>query len=312
MSASAAAGRQTAAARGSTGAPHDGPARGASRYRLVCHHCGAEQPVPRACPECGNIDLKGLGQGTQRLEEGLAELFPGARIARLDRDVASRRGAARQVLDAAHAGEVDILVGTQMLAKGHDFRRLSLVVAVDCDGGLYAADYRAPERLFATLMQVSGRAGRDARASRVLLQTRFPEHPLFGYLARHDYEGFADAQLAERREVGLPPWRFQALLRAEAAGQAQALAFLADARAAGQAMLDEAGERGDGQTSSAVTLLDPVPMAMSRLAGRERAQLLVESDSRPALHRFLAAWLPRLRELPGNARWALDVDPAEI
>ena len=280
-----------------------GASRGPARYRLVCHHCGGEQPVPRACPECGNIDLKGLGQGTQRLEEGLAELFPGARIARLDRDVASRRGAAQKVLDAAHAGEVDILVGTQMLAKGHDFRRLSLVVVVDCDGGLYAADYRAPERLFATLMQVSGRAGRDARASRVLLQTRFPEHPLFGYLARHDYDGFADLQLAERQQVGLPPWRHQALLRAEATTQAAALAFLAQARDAGQALL------GD---DAAVTLLDPVPMAMSRLAGRERAQLLIESDARPPLHRFLDAWLPRLRELPGNARWALDVDPAEI
>lgn len=280
-----------------------GASRGPARYRLVCHHCGGEQPVPRACPECGNIDLKGLGQGTQRLEEGLAEMFPGARIARLDRDVASRRGAAQKVLDAAHAGEVDILVGTQMLAKGHDFRRLSLVVVVDCDGGLYAADYRAPERLFATLMQVSGRAGRDARASRVLLQTRFPEHPLFGYLARHDYDGFADLQLAERQQVGLPPWRHQALLRAEATTQAAALAFLAQARDAGQALL------GD---DAAVTLLDPVPMAMSRLAGRERAQLLIESDARPPLHRFLDAWLPRLRELPGNARWALDVDPAEI
>jgi primosomal protein N' (replication factor Y) len=274
----------------------------AVRYRLVCHHCAAEQRVPRTCPDCGNVDLRGLGQGTQRLEEGLAELFPEARIARLDRDVASRRGAARKVLDAAHAGEIDILVGTQMLAKGHDFRRLSLVVAVDCDGGLFSADYRAPERLFATLMQVAGRAGRDARASRVLLQTRFPEHPLFACLVRHDYEGFADAQLAEREQAGLPPWRHQALLRAEASGQAAALAFLAQAREIGQSLPEAAG----------VTLLDPVPMAMSRLAGRDRAQLLIECAARPPLHRFLDAWLPRLRELPGRARWALDVDPAEI
>jgi primosomal protein N' (replication factor Y) len=194
-----------------------------------------------------------------------------------------------------------------MLAKGHDFRRLSLVVAVDCDGGLYAADYRAPERLFATLMQVAGRAGRDARASRVIVQTRFPEHPLFGYLARHDYEGFADLQLMERQQVGLPPWRHQALLRAEAGSQAEALAFLARAREIGQALLDDSQS-----TDEPPTLLDPVPMAMSRLAGRERAQLLIESDARPPLHRFLDVWLPGLRDIGGNVRWALDIDPAEI
>jgi len=288
-----------------------GPARtaAANRYRLVCHHCGGEQGVPRSCPDCGDIDLQAIGRGTQRLEEGLAELFPGARIGRLDRDVASRRGAARRLLDSAHAGELDILVGTQMLAKGHDFRRLSLVVAVDCDGGLFAADYRAPERLFATLMQVAGRAGRDARASRVLLQTRFPEHPLFAYLARHDYDGFADWQLAERQQAGLPPWRHQALLRAEAATQADALAFLAAARDRGQALLD-ADPAFDSQVRPAV--LDPVPMTMSRLAGRERAQLLVESAARPPLHRLLDLWLPGLREIAGNVHWALDVDPAEI
>src|SRR5690606_15101009 len=163
-----------------------------------------------------------------RLEEGLAELFPGRRIARLDRDVARTRGAAQKVIDAAHAGDVDILVGTQMLAKGHDFRRLTLVVAVDSDGGLLSSDFRAPERMFATLMQVAGRAGRDPRLggipaagagdgsrdantaphSRVIVQTRFPDHPLFGFLARHDYAGFADGQLTERLEVGLPPYRF--------------------------------------------------------------------------------------------------------
>jgi len=305
-----------------------GPApRGPARYRLACHHCGGERAVPRSCPDCGNVDLKGLGQGTQRLEEGLAELFPGARIARLDRDVARRRGAAQAVLDAAHTGEVDILVGTQMLAKGHDFRRLSLVLVPDCDGGLYAADYRAPERLFATLMQVAGRAGRDARASRVILQTRFPEHPLFAHLARHDYPGFADEQLAERHAVGLPPWRFQALLRAEARTQAQALAFLAEARALGQALnpgLEQghgqeqrpsramAGERPAGEVPPALVLLDPVPMTMSRLAGRERAQLLVEADTRSALHGFVARWLDALRGLRTTVRWQLDIDPAEI
>ncbi|MBX3590648.1 MAG: primosomal protein N' [Burkholderiaceae bacterium] len=309
-----------------------------SRYRLVCHHCSAEQPVPRACPDCGNVDLTALGRGTQRLEEGLAELFPGRRIARLDRDVARTRGAAQKVIDAAHAGDVDILVGTQMLAKGHDFRRLTLVVAVDSDGGLFSSDFRAPERMFATLMQVAGRAGRDplrggAGSSdvddgsavdaaplrgRVIVQTRFPDHPLFDYLSRHDFAGFADAQLAERREVGLPPYRFQVLLRAEAATQAEALAFLAQAKGLGESLQSSATPQGlacataDSLSGEAVALLDPVPMAMSRLAGRERAQLLVEANSRRPLHVFLRAWLPALREVRSPARWQLDVDPLEI
>ncbi|MCC7060391.1 MAG: primosomal protein N' [Burkholderiaceae bacterium] len=305
--------------------------KGPSRYRLVCHHCGAEQSVPRACPDCGNVDLAALGRGTQRLEEGLAELFPGRRIARLDRDVARTRGAAQRVIAAAHAGEVDILVGTQMLAKGHDFRRLTLVVALDSDGGLFSSDFRAPEKMFATLMQVAGRAGRDpqgpgsvggessaagadeglqvgtaasaaaAPSSRVMVQTRFPDHPLFEYLSRHDFAGFADQQLAERREVGLPPYRFQALLRADAARLADALAFLARARSAGEAL-----------HQGSVALLDPVPMAMSRLAGRERAQLLVEAGIRRALHAFLDEWLAALRALHSPVRWQLEVDPLEI
>ena len=300
-----------------------GAARGPSKYRLVCHHCSAEQAVPRVCPDCGNVDLEPLGRGTQRLEEGLAELFPGRRIARLDRDVARTRGAAQKVIDAAHAGDVDILVGTQMLAKGHDFRRLTLVVAVDSDGGLFSSDFRAPERMFATLMQVAGRAGRDpdeaqVARSRVIVQTRFPDHPLFGYLARHDYAGFADQQLAERREVGLPPYRFQALLRAEAPVLVDALAFLAQAKQAGESLQAGKGPQGLARASAealrddAVALLDPVPMAMTRLAGRERAQLLVEASARRPLHAFLRAWLPALRELRSSARWQLDVDPLEI
>jgi primosomal protein N' (replication factor Y) len=326
------------AARGDSSAGVGGPppARAPSRYRLVCHHCSAEQPVPRACPDCGNVDLVALGRGTQRLEEGLAELFPGRRIARLDRDVARTRGAAQKVIDAAHAGDVDILVGTQMLAKGHDFRRLTLVIAVDSDGGLFSSDFRAPERMFATLMQVAGRAGRDplpepeaaracaagaevqsVRRSRVIVQTRYPDHPLFEFLARHDYAGFADLQLAERREAGLPPYRFQALLRVEAPALADALAFLAQARQQGADVLDTGSQgvaraNADALRDDAVVLLDPVPMAMSRLAGRERAQLLVEANGRRALHRFLDQWLPTLRAIGTTVRWQLDVDPIEI
>jgi primosomal protein N' (replication factor Y) len=272
----------------------------AERYRLLCHHCGAQEPVPRACPGCGNIDLTPLGRGTQRLEDGLRELFPAARIARLDRDVARHRGAAREVLQAAHRGEIDLLVGTQMLAKGHDFRRLSCVVVVDADSGLYSADFRAPERLFAVLMQVAGRAGRAGGHSEVVVQTRFPHHPLFDALARYDFAAFANSQLAEREAAALPPFVFQALLRVEAVKLETALDFLARARQAAEPVSDR------------VTLFDPVPMPMARLAGRERAQLLLESASRKALHAFLDAWLPGVAGLKGAVRWQIEVDPIEI
>ncbi len=295
----AASTRRPVPAGAEAGAP--AAAAGPSRYRLVCHHCSVDVAVPRRCPDCGNVDLTPLGRGTQRLEEGLAALFPGARIARLDRDVARRRNAAREVIDAAHAGEVDILVGTQMLAKGHDFRRLTLVAAIDPDGGLYSSDFRAPERLFAVLMQVAGRAGRAGAASQVIVQTRFPGHPLFAALARHDYAGFADAQLAERREAALPPFVFQALLRAEARALDAALDFLGQAKA----LAEEAAQDG-------VSLFDPVPMPLMRLAGRERAQLLLEASSRPVLHAFLDRWLHRLAALRTPVRWQLEVDPLEI
>ena len=282
-----------------------GPGPRAPRYQLVCHHCGGASPVPRACPECGNLGLAGLGRGTQRLEEELAHQFPGRRIARLDRDVAARRGAAQALIAAVHEGEVDLLVGTQMLAKGHDFRRLSLVVVVDGDAGLFCADFRAPERLFATLMQVAGRAGREVATSQVLVQTRYPTHPLFGFLKRHDYSGFADTLLAERREAAMPPFAHQALLRADASALDEALAFLQTARELARPWLGADPE-------APVQLFDPVPMPLARLKGRERAQLLVEAPARPALHAFLPHWLASLREVKTRARWQLEVDPAEI
>ncbi len=282
-----------------------GPRAGAgarSAYRLVCHHCGGAAPVPRACPECGNLGLAGLGRGTQRLEEELAERFPGSRIARLDRDVASRRGAAQALIAAVHEGDVDVLVGTQMLAKGHDFGRLSLVVVADGDAGLFSADFRAPERLFATLMQVAGRAGREIAVSRVLVQTRYPDHPLFDHVRRHDYAGFADRQLAERREAAMPPYSHQALLRADASTMAEAITFLEAARAAGQS----------AQADLPVEIFDPVPMPLARLKGRERAQLLIESPQRSALHTFVNAWLGALGAIKTRVRWALEIDPSEI
>ena len=276
-----------------------------ARYRLVCHHCGAEQAAPRACPTCGNVDLTPLGRGTQRIEEGLRELFPDAIVARLDRDVARRRGAAESVLAAVHDGQIDILVGTQMLAKGHDFAGLSVVVVVDADSGLYSSDFRAPERLFATLMQVAGRAGRSSGTgsnSQVIVQTRFPEHPLFAALSRHDYEGFAAEQLAEREQAGLPPFMHQALLRSEAGTLAAALQFLGQAREAAASLPGFAR----------VQVFDPVPMAMMRLAGIERAQLVLESRSRKALHAFVDGWLHQLRAIKTAARWQLEIDPLEI
>jgi primosomal protein N' (replication factor Y) len=280
------------------------------RYRLVCHHCGADQPVPRSCPECGNVDLAGLGRGTQRLEEGLQSLFPGARIGRLDRDVARRRGAAQKMLDAAHAGEVDLLVGTQMLAKGHDFRRLTLVVVVDADAALFAADFRAPERLFATLMQVAGRAGRHHAASRVLIQTRFPEHPVFVALAAHDFDRFAADQLTEREQASLPPFVHQALLTVQARSADDTIAFLADARK--RLLSADTDPPIPDTVLAALTVCDPVPMPLAQMRGLARAQMLIESASRPALHAALGPWLAALREQRHPARWQLVVDPLEI
>jgi len=280
------------------------------RYRLVCHHCGADQPVPRSCPECGNVDLAGLGRGTQRLEEGLQSLFPGARIGRLDRDVARRRGAAQQMLDAAHAGEVDLLVGTQMLAKGHDFRRLTLVVVVDADAALFAADFRAPERLFATLMQVAGRAGRHHAASRVLIQTRFPEHPVFVALAAHDFDRFAADQLTEREQSSLPPFVHQALLTVQARSADDTIAFLADAR--NRLLSADTDPPIPDAVLAALTVCDPVPMPLAQMRGLARAQMLIESASRPALHAALGPWLAALHAQRHATRWQLVVDPLEI
>ena len=269
--------------------------------RLRCHHCGWEAPIPTGCPDCGNRDIQPFGRGTQRLEARLTELFPEARILRIDRDSADSPKKWQVLLDAIHAGEADILVGTQMLAKGHDFPNLTLVGVVGADAALFAADFRAPERLFAQLMQVGGRAGRAQLPGEVLIQTEYPDHPLYRALIEHDYAAFAQAQLAEREAAGFPPFAFQALLRAEAHELTQAIEFLKDAVSR-------------ASTFQEVLIYDPVPMRLARLKNRERAQLLVESRNRPALHAFLAAWLPVLHglKLPRDLRWHLDVDPMEF
>ena len=270
---------------------------------LRCHHCGFEVGIPRACPDCGNLDLMPFGRGTQRLETLLGERFPQARILRIDRDSASTPAKWQALLTQIHDGSVDILVGTQMLAKGHDFPRLTLVGAVGADAALFAADFRAPERLFAQLMQVGGRSGRAELPGEVLIQTEYLDHPLYRALEDHDYARFAEALLAEREAAGFPPFSFQAMLRAEASEMAASLDFLARAREAAAALA--AGE---------VALYDPVPMRMARRMTLERGQLLVESLSRPALQAFLAAWMPALRALrfPRGLRWHLDVDPTDF
>ena len=282
---------------------------------LRCHHCGYTERVPRTCPKCGNVDIAPLGRGTERLEEQLAGLLADARrpdgtparIARMDADTTRLKGALEQQLAQVHSGEVDVLVGTQMVTKGHDFRGITLVAAVNPDSALFSSDFRAPERLFSLLMQAAGRAGRDAAqssASEMWVQTFHPDHPLFVALKKHDYPGFAGQQLKERQQAAMPPFAFQALLRAEARTQDVAQAFL-------QAAADaSAGLEGSGH----VVVYSPVPMAVQRVANVERAQLLLESGSRPALQAFLSAWQPVLQDLrmKGLIRWAVDVDPLAV
>ena len=267
--------------------------------RLRCHHCGHESRIPPTCPDCGNADLAPLGQGTQRLEDTLSGLFPSARILRVDRDSTRRKQALPEMLERIHAAEVDIVIGTQLLVKGHDFKKLTLVGVVNADGALYSADFRASERLFAQLMQVSGRAGRDTLPGEVLIQTQFPTHPLFQALIRHDYPGFAETLLTERKQAEFPPYCHQALLRAEAPQMETALAFLRKAQAVAPRDFN-------------VSLFDPVPAQMARLAGMERAHLLVQAASRGALQAFLGAWNKALFGLGGSVRWALDIDPLEF
>ena len=272
-------------------------------HRLRCHHCGLEQRIPRACPTCGNVDLQALGRGTQRLEESLAAIFPEARVLRIDADSTRLKGSAAAAFNLVHDGSVDILIGTQMVAKGHDFKRLTLVAALNPDAALFSQDYRAAERLFAQLMQVSGRAGRtaqiaDGNAAEVLVQTRYPDHPLYHALIAHNYRSFAADMLQERRQAELPPFMYQALLRAEARELALALEFLQQAALC----LEHPG----------ITIHDPIPMTMMRVANVERAQLLIESVSRPALQAFAKAWIIAMRALKSRVKWSLEIDPVDI
>ncbi|HEY4081809.1 MAG TPA: primosomal protein N' [Burkholderiaceae bacterium] len=276
---------------------------------LRCHHCGFTERVPTACPKCGNQDIAPLGRGTERLEEQLAESLPGARVARIDADSTKLKGALEAQLAAVHAGEIDVLVGTQMITKGHDFRRITLVAAVNPDAALFSSDFRAPERLFSLLMQAAGRAGRDAdqaARSEMWVQTWHPEHALYKSLVKHDFEAFAASQLAERESAHLPPVSHLALLRAEAKTAEIAQAFLEAAALAAQ----------DLPESQHALIYPPVPLSVARVADVERMQMLIEASHRGALQRLLALWLPQLhairREHKGLIRWAIDVDPLAI
>lgn len=270
--------------------------------RLRCHHCGHEQRIVRACPSCGNQDLLATGHGTQRLEETLANLFPQARILRIDRDSTRRKHALTDMLHAVHAGDVDILVGTQMLAKGHDFPNLTLVGIIDTDSALFSPDFRAAERLFAQLMQVAGRAGRAQKAGEVLIQTAFPDHALFHALREQDYAAYAGELLREREIAQFPPFSFMALLKAEANDLALVSRFLQFAADTAHSLAHD------------VLVYDPVRPQMERLKGMERGQLLMQADSRLPLQRLLRTLVASLRAHPlsPKVRWAVDVDPLEF
>jgi primosomal protein N' (replication factor Y) len=271
--------------------------------QLRCHHCGAASAIPRACPVCGNQDIEAFGRGTQRVEARLAALFPAANVLRIDRDAARTRAQWETLLAKIASGEADILVGTQMMAKGHDFPRLTLVGVIGADASLHAADFRAPERLFQQLMQVGGRAGRAELPGEVLVQTEFPAHPLYRHLARHDFDAFARIALEERQAAAFPPFSHQAMLRADAPELDSAVGFLRMAK-----------QLAASCATPGIRLADPVPMRLTRLARRERAQLLIEADQRGELQGFLAHWLEQLRNQrpPHQLRWHLDVDPLEV
>ncbi|MFW5432404.1 MAG: primosomal protein N' [Methylophilaceae bacterium] len=270
--------------------------------RLKCHHCGHEQKIPIQCPDCGNPDLSPVGQATQRLEQTLAALFPTANIARVDRDSVRNKDALTDLLTKVYDKEIDILVGTQMLAKGHDFPHLTLVGVIDTDTALFSPDFRASERLFSQLMQVSGRAGRAEIAGEVLIQTTFPQHDLFNALRVQDYETYADTLLDERGTMQFPPTSYFALLKAEASDYNQVLQFLHQAVNLARAIPHE------------VTIYDPLRPQMERLKSMERGQLLLQASSRKSLQQLLRVWMPQLREqkLASKLRWVLDIDPLEF
>ena len=272
--------------------------------KLRCHYCNREEPLPRSCQNCGNPDIKPLGEGTQRVESALKKLLPNARILRIDRDTTNRKAGWEETYHKVHASEVDILVGTQMLTKGHDFGALSLVVVLGADSGLYSADFRASERLFAQLIQVAGRSGRAGTAGEVLVQTQWADHELFQALIRNDFDGYTQTLLEERRIAGFPPYAYQAVLRADSPKLELATTFLTEVRQLADPLATQ------------VLIAGPAPALMARLANRERVQLMLESPQREALHQLLHKLLPQVKTAAKHhgrhLRWSLDVDPQEM
>ena len=269
--------------------------------QLRCHHCDHREPIPYKCPDCGNQDLTAVGHGTQRVEETLRAFLPKAAVVRVDRDSTAHKNDWADLYRRIADNEIDILVGTQMLAKGHDFARLNLVVILNADGSLYSADFRAPERLFAELMQVSGRAGRADKPGKVLIQTQLPEHPVFAAVKAQDYAVFAENELNERQMFAMPPFGFQTAVRADAPRVADAMEFLNAAKETLASLLPES-----------VSQFGAAPMLMVRLAERERAQIFLESPSRQDLHRAVSLWVQVLQQnRDGKIRWSVDVDTQE-
>lgn len=271
---------------------------------LWCHHCGHQRRVPERCPECGSPDLRAIGQGTERIEARLSERFPNTPLARIDRDSTSRKGSLESLLDGIYQGRYPLLLGTQMLAKGHHFPNVTLVGILDVDQGLFGADFRAPERMAQLILQVAGRAGRAERPGRVLIQTRHPDHPLMQLLTRSGYDAFAEEALAERRLAALPPFTYQVLLRAESTKAEDPLNFLDSAATLGRSL----------PGSDAIEFWGPVPAPMERRAGRVRSHLLIQASRRQTLHRWLGPWVKQLGSLPEarRVRWSVDVDPMEL
>lgn len=269
--------------------------------QLRCHHCDHREPIPYKCPDCGNQDLTAVGHGTQRVEETLRTFLPKAAVVRVDRDSTAHKNDWADLYRRIADNKIDILVGTQMLAKGHDFARLNLVIVLNADGSLYSADFRAPERLFAELMQVSGRAGRADKPGKVLIQTQLPEHPVFAAVKAQDYAVFAENELNERQMFAMPPFGFQTAVRADAPRVADALEFLNAAKETLAPLLP-----------ASVSQFGAAPMLMVRLAERERAQIFLESPSRQDLHRAVSLWVQVLQQnRDGKIRWSVDVDPQE-
>lgn len=274
---------------------------------LRCHHCDQRQTPPRHCPSCGKLDLRPVGAGTERAEERLQLLFPDVPVLRIDRDTTARKDALGKLLRTIHSGAPCILVGTQMLAKGHHFPKVTLVAVLDADSGLFSADFRASERMAQQIVQVAGRAGRAEEPGQVLIQTHLADHPLMVQLAEEGYPAFARQALQERRAAGLPPFAYLALLRADAHRQDQVENFL-------EAAYHVAEGLAVNLALPQVELLGPVPAPMERRAGRHRAQLLLQSSSRAPLHRLLGIWVAQLESLPEarQVRWSLDVDPIDL